>query len=178
MAKNNTRTQFALIVTFVVLTAVTTTVIRVPIPATTGYFNLGDVFIIGSGLLFGPLGGAAAGAIGAGGADLLGYPQFFLATAVTKGLEGFLVGMIASGAHPSISRIWIAAATGAVTIVVGYFVFEAYIYPALGSTMPFFNVTNLEDAIVELLPNTVQGVIGAVGGVGLWRALYAIRAGK
>lgn len=178
MAINSQRTQFALVTTFVVLTAVTTTIIRIPIPATTGYFNLGDVFIIGAGLLFGPIGGAITGAIGAGSADLIGYPQFVLATVVTKGLEGFLVGLLSRGSNPGVGRVWLAAAAGALTIVLGYFVFEAYLYPAIGVTMPFFAVTNLQDAIVEIIPNAVQGAIGAVGGVGLWRALSAIRLVK
>lgn len=175
MARSNQRTQFALVMTFVILTAVTTTIIRVPIPATTGYFNLGDVFIIGAGLLFGPLGGAITGAVGAGSADLIGYPQFVLATTVTKGLEGLLVGLLARGENPGIGRVWFAAATGAVTIVVGYFIFEAYLYPAIGVSMPFFAVTNFQDAVVEIIPNTIQGAIGAVGGVGLWKALSALR---
>jgi uncharacterized membrane protein len=178
MSKTNERARFALLATFIVLTAVTTVLIRIPIPATTGYFNLGDIFIIASGLLFGPLAGMLTGALGAGAADLYGYPQFVLATVVTKGLEGLLVGLLSRGPSLQPARAWIAAIVGGVVIVVGYFIFEAYIYPALGVSMPFFNVTNLQDAIVELGPNAVQGFIGAAGGVGLWRALAGLRTAQ
>lgn len=176
MVESRGRVNFALITTFVILVAVTTTIIRIPVPATTGYFNLGDIFIIGAGLLFGPLAGMVVGAIGAGAADLFGYPQFVLATVVTKGVEGLLVGLVAQNRHPKASRIWFAASLGAATMVVGYFVFEAFVYPFLGKWMPFFNITNFQDAVVELVPNAVQGVIGAVGGVGIWRALSALRS--
>ena len=176
MEKTNSRIRFALIATFVVLTAITTVVIRIPIPATTGYFNLGDIFIIAAGLIFGPMAGLVAGAVGAGAADLYGYPQFVLATVVTKGLEGFLVGAIARGDSLGHSRAWIAALVGATVLVLGYFVFEAIVYPALGQTMSFFAVTNFQDALVELIPNAVQGLIGAVGGVGLWRAFAGLRS--
>lgn len=60
---------------------------------------------------------------------------------------------------------------GAIAIVVGYFVFEALVYPALGRTIPFFNVTTLEAALVEAPINLIQGVIGAAVGVGLWKAV-------
>ena len=44
--------------------------------------------------------------------------------------------------------------------------------------MPFFNVTNFQDALVELGPNAVQGFIGAAGGIGLWRALSGLRTAQ
>jgi uncharacterized membrane protein len=177
MSINSSRSNFAIVATFLVLTAVTTVLIRIPIPATTGYFNLGDIFIIASGLLFGPIAGLLSGAIGAGAADLYGYPQFVLATVVTKGLEGFLVGLLAKGGILKAPRAWFAALVGASVMVTGYFIFEGYIYPWLAISMPFFGVTNLQDAIVEIFPNVIQGVIGAVGGIGLWRALAGLRSG-
>jgi uncharacterized membrane protein len=175
MSSHNGRVRFAMIATFAILTCVTTTLIRIPIPATTGYFNIGDVFIIAAGLTLGPFGGFIAGAAGAGIADLIGYPQFFLATAITKGLEGFLVGIISKGNTLSDRRAWFAASVGGGTIVIGYFTFEAFFYPALGAYIPFFGVTNFQDAVVELVPNCVQATIGIVGGVGLWKSLSALR---
>ncbi len=87
-------------------------------------------------------------------------------------MEGFLVGLIASRAKDSsLTLRTIAAFVGGLTIVVGYFMFEAYIYPAMGKSMPAFAVTDIGAAIVEVFPNTIQGVIGAVGGLALWKAL-------
>lgn len=175
MLSESKQARLAMIVMFTCLVAVTTTMIRIPIPATTGYFNIGDIFIVAAGLLLGPVAGLTVGAIGAGAADAIGYPQFILATMATKGLEGFLVGALSKGQKLSDSRAWLSAACGGATIVAGYFVFEAYIYPALGSSIPFFAVTNFQDAMVELVPNTVQAAIGVIGGVGLWKALSQLR---
>lgn len=175
MENRSSRITFALISMFTVLTLVTTSVIRIPIPATTGYFNLGDVFIIGAGLLLGPIGGFIAGAVGAGLADFIGYPQFVLATFVTKGIEGLIVGLVAQGGNPGIARVWTASLIGGLIVVAGYFIFEAFVYPALGRSVPFFAVTNFQDAVVEVVPNAVQGFIGASGGVGLWRAFSFLR---
>lgn len=94
---------------------------------------------------------------------------------VTKGIEGFAVGLISKGGNLKVVRAWIAALTGGILMVCGYFIFEAYIYPILGRTMPFFHVTNFQDAIVEIIPNTIQAFIGVVGGIGLWRALVGLR---
>jgi uncharacterized membrane protein len=173
-SNSNTRlgnVRIALLIAFIALTALTTVLIRVPIPATTGYFNLGDIFIVSAGLLFGPLAGLIVGAIGAGGADLFGYPQFFPATFVTKGLEGLVVGLLSRGINLKPTRALVAAAAGSVLMVAGYFIFEAFIYPFVGAFVPFFNVTNFQEALVEIVPNIIQAVIGTVGGLGVWRAL-------
>lgn len=156
------------------LAAFGTILIRVPIPATTGYFNIGDIFVVLGGLWLGPWGGLIVGAVGPTIADAIGFPQFIPATAITKGLEGFLVGLISSGSA-SLTRKAFAAAVGGLTIVVGYFVFEAFIYPAVAKTIPFFAVTDWGAALIEILPNSVQGVIGAAGGLALWRTVAGYR---
>lgn len=146
--------------------------VRITIPATTGYFNLGDMFVILAGLWLGPRAGLIVGLLGPAAADAIGFPQFILATAVTKGLEGLIVGLIAkSRPTQGVGLSFTASFAGAVILVAGYFLFEAVIYPALGESISFFSVTTLGAAIAELLPNTVQGIIGAVGGVALWRAV-------
>ncbi|RLC27295.1 MAG: ECF transporter S component [Deltaproteobacteria bacterium] len=162
----------AIVAGLTALSAIATMVIRIPIPATTGYFNIGDVFVVLAGLWLGPLAGALTGGLGPTIADAIGFPVFIPATLVTKGMEGFLVGLIASRAKGSSLRLrTIAAFAGGLTVVAGYFLFEAYIYPAMGKSMPAFAITDIGAAIVEIFPNTVQGVIGAVGGLALWKAL-------
>lgn len=169
----------AIVAGLTALSAIATMVIRIPIPATTGYFNIGDVFVVLAGLWLGPLAGALVGGIGPTIADAIGFPVFIPATLVTKGLEGFLVGLIASRARGT-ELTWrtLAAFAGGFTVVAGYFVFEAYIYPALGKSMPVFAVTDIGAAVVEAFPNTVQGIIGAVGGLALWKALSGYQPGK
>jgi uncharacterized membrane protein len=162
----------AIVGALIALAAIATTVIRIPIPATTGYFNIGDVFVILAGLWLGPLAGAIVGGVGPTIADAIGFPVFIPATLITKGMEGFIVGLIASRAKTGGLKIkTVAAFAGGVTIVAGYFVFEAYIYPAVGQTIPAFAITDIGAAIVEVLPNTIQGIVGAVGGLALWKAL-------
>lgn len=161
-----------IVAALVALAFVGTFVIRIPIPATTGYFNVGDVFVVLAGLWLGPAGGLVVGALGPAFADAIGFPQFILATCVTKGCEGLLVGLIGGGGRNiSQRRRAIAASIGGAVVVVGYFVFEAFIYPALGSFVPFFKMTDFGAAVVEIGPNCVQGVVGAIVGLGLWRAV-------
>lgn len=168
----------ALITALTALAAVGTMVIRIPIPATTGYFNIGDVFVVLAGLWLGPMAGMVVGAIGPTVADAVGYPQFILATLVTKGLEGLVVGLIGgSGKRIHIRRRVAGATLGVLVMVAGYFCFEAFIYPAIGRIVPFFAVTDLGAAIVEIGPNLIQAFIGASVGLGLWKAVsgYDVR---
>lgn len=161
-----------IVAALIALSAITTTAIRIPIPATTGYFNIGDVFVILAGLWLGPLGGMLVGGIGPTIADAIGFPIFMPATMVTKGLEGLIVGMISMGAKDTaIKRRILAAIVGGLVIVIGYFVFEAYIYPLFGKYIPVFAVTDIGAAITEIIPNIIQGVVGVAGGLALWKTV-------
>jgi len=159
-----------IIAAFATLAFIGTLVIRVPIPATGGYFNLGDTFVMIAALLYGPVIGGLVGLIGPAAADAVGYPQFILATAIVKGAEGLLVGLIGSrSTGTSMVKPVVALAVGIAVIVIGYFIFEAFIYPLLGKTIPFFKVTTFEAAIGELIPNFMQGIISALIAFGIWR---------
>lgn len=161
--------KVGIIAAFAALSFVGTTVIRIPIPATGGYFNLGDTFVMTAGLLYGPLVGALVGLIGPTLADAVGFPQFILATAVVKFLEGGTVGMIGSTREDqSAVRPAVALASGILIIVAGYFIFEAYIYPLLARTIPFFGVTDVKAAIAEIIPNLLQGAISAIIAFGIF----------
>lgn len=156
----------------IVLSFIGTMFIRVPIPATNGYFNLGDMFIILAGLWLGPTRALLVGLIGPTTADLIGFPQFILATAVTKALEGLITGFIAQKiVRQDVRTSIVGSLAGAAVMVAGYFVFEAFAYPALGRWVSLFNVTDIGAAIAEVPPNIAQGIIGAVGGVALWKAV-------
>ena len=157
----------------IVLSFIGTMFIRVPIPATNGYFNLGDMFIILAALWLGPSRGLLVGLIGPAAADLIGFPQFVVATAVTKAAEGLVAGLIAQrlfGRQSALSSM-VGALAGAIVMVAGYFIFEAYLYPVFARWISFFGVTDLGAAIAEVPFNIAQGVIGAIGGVALWRAV-------
>ena len=116
---------------FAALICVFTLVIRIPVPATTGYINIGDFGVMLSGLLFGPVIGGFAGGIGSSIADLIGFPQFAIPTLIIKGLEGFVVGLI-SNPKKKHSRIdykdITAVLIGGLIMVMGYFLVEYFLY--------------------------------------------------
>ncbi|MBC8386410.1 MAG: ECF transporter S component [Gammaproteobacteria bacterium] len=165
--------KVGIIAAFATLAFIGTTIIRIPIPATGGYFNLGDTFVMAAGLLYGPMVGGFVGLIGPTMADAIGFPQFILATAVVKGIEGVAVGVLAKNSNGGI-KTWIALSVGIAILVGGYFVFEAFIYPPLGEVMPFFAVTDLNAAIAELFPNLLQGLFSAILAFALWRVFKGV----
>lgn len=173
MTSNTQMKQLVLVgvtAAFATLAFLGTTVIRIPIPASGGYFNLGDTFVMAAALLYGPLVGGLVGAIGPAMADALGFPQFILATAVVKGVEGILIGLIV-GSRRRPWRAVIALAVGVLVLVGGYYVFEAYLYPLLALRIPFFGVTDAAAALAEVVPNLLQGGISAVIAFGIWKIL-------
>ena len=161
--------KVGIIAAFATLAFIGTLIIRVPIPATGGYFNLGDTFVMVAALLYGPLVGALVGMIGPAAADAVGFPQFILATAVVKFCEGGIVGMVGGTGKRSEPRAVVALILGVAVLVGGYYLFEAVIYPFLARTIPFFAVTDPKAAIAELFPNLLQGAISAVIAFGICR---------
>jgi uncharacterized membrane protein len=162
--------RIGIIAAFATLAFVGTTVIRIPIPATGGYFNLGDTFVMAAALLYGPWVGALVGLIGPAAADAIGFPQFILATGIVKFCEGGLVGLLAGNpSRRAQYRPVPALAVGVVVLVAGYFVFEALIYPVLAKGIPFFGVTDFKAAVAEIFPNLLQGVLSAVIAFGIGR---------
>jgi len=139
--------RLALIAILTSLTAVVTIYLRIPIPATQGYFNLGDILVMFSGFALGPTVGLIAGGVGSGIADLVGFPLFAPMTTVIKGFEGFLCGALA--VRRSRWRMHAVGALAGAWIVTGYFAVEVYLF-GVGA------------ALVELPFNVLQGVSGLV----------------
>ena len=157
-SRNSATARIALSVVLAATVTVSTMLIRIPIPATAGYLNFGDIMIFVSGLLFGPLVGGFAGGAGSAIADIIGFPAFAPYTLVIKGLEGFLAGSIRDG--KSLFRDVIGWVAGATAMVLGYFVAEAYI-------MGF----GVSVALVEVPANLLQVTSGALVGIPITRAL-------
>lgn len=124
--------------------------VRIPIPATGGYVHPGDGAVLYAGMLLGPYGFAAAG-IGSALADLLGgYAIFALPTLVIKGGMGLLSGLLARpGAY---ARNALAFALAALWMAAGYFAVEWILF-------------GFPAALVELLPNLLQGAAGVLFGL-------------
>jgi len=97
MFKGKTISPFNLAVTavFTALVCVVTIIFSIYVPATEGFFNIGESMVFLSALLFGPLVGAFAGGVGSMLADLLlGYPHYAPATLIIKACEGAVVGTV------------------------------------------------------------------------------------
>ncbi|MHA1294538.1 MAG: ECF transporter S component [Promethearchaeota archaeon] len=149
---------------FAALICVLTLIIRVPVPATGGYINIGDIGVMITAILFGPIIGCLAGGIGSALADLIGYPVYTIPTLIIKGLEGFVIGMIANPKkeHSNIYRDVIAVLIGGSIMVLGYFIFQAFI----------FNL-GIPSALVELPGNLIQFTVGAIAAI-----IFALTARK
>lgn len=136
------------------LTCVTTMIITVPSPLK-GYLNLGDSIVLLSGWLLSPAYGFLAAGLGSAMADIFsGYVIYAPATFVIKGLMAFVacIGFksLSKFMNNRLSRI-ISGAAAEVLMVVGYFIFEGFMYGFLPSA-------------VNIPANSVQGVAGLILG--------------
>ena len=143
---------------FVVLLAGVTTgltmVIRIPIPGTGGYLNLGDIAVVFCGLFLRRWRGAVAGGMGSAVADLIGgFYIFSPVTLIAKGLEGLVAGTLAVR-----SRYWLILS--GTLMVAGYFLAELFL-PNMGWAA----------ALSELPFNLLQAAVGATGGLAVYRAV-------
>jgi uncharacterized membrane protein len=149
---------------FAALVAVATLIFVVPIPATSGYFNLGETIIYIAALLLGPLVGVTAGA-GAAISDALVAAQYAPGTFAIKGIEGFLVGFLFNKLNRKIKNITISATiavvVGGLEMVIGYLLYETLVlgYPiALALAEVPFNLVQMAVGLAVAVP-VMHGVI-------------------
>ena len=80
---------------FTALVCISTMMFSIYVPATRGYFNIGEAMVYTAALLFGPVVGAIAGGVGSALADAaLGYWIYVPATLLIKACEGAIVGLL------------------------------------------------------------------------------------
>jgi Predicted membrane protein len=133
------------------------------IPGPVGPFNIGDAVIMVTAILLGRKSGMIAGAVGSAIADIaMGYAFFSPFTFLVKGLEGYIVGLIAYNGKfnkvgPAMRVVSVVA--GAVVMIGGYFISEFLI-------LPIFNKDfGLTMAIKDLVStNLIQGGVSAAVG--------------
>lgn len=142
------------------LVCVATMLIQLPIPATEGFFNVGDALVIVSSLTFGPIVGGLAGGLGSALADALGgWYSWVPFTLVIKGAEGLVAGYIAGNReNRNLQRILVAWVVGGLVMVGGYFLVQVYLY-------------GLGGALVELPFNFVQMLVAGIVGIPISIAL-------
>ena len=135
------------------LVCVATMLIQIPIPATEGFFNVGDAMVMVASLTFGPVVGGLAGGVGSALADALGgWYTWVPFTLIIKGAEGIVAGLIAGGRRENTPRRILAAwVCGGLIMVSGYFIVQVFLY-GLGAA--------LVEGPFNLVQMTVAGVVG------------------
>jgi len=139
------------------------TLIIVPIPATRGYFNLGETMIFFAAFVFGRKIAGLSGAIGAGLIDAIVAPYFLPATLIIKFSEGFVAGTIADALkkYGNLQAVRaFAVEIGGSIMIIGYFLYEAFILP-IGIT-DGGGGGGLGAALIELPWNISQVLIGGL----------------
>ena len=149
---------------FAALVCVATVAVRIPIPATQGYANLGDALVLLSAFFLGPLYGGLAAGVGSALADLFaGYALYAPGTAVIKGLCAVTAALLLRLLRSRLRWAHIpAAVVGECVMVGGYFLYE--------STLLGYGLA----AAGSIPANAVQGAVGALAGVVLYQALRKV----
>jgi len=148
--------KLALAAIFGALAVATTMSFVIPIPATSGYFNIGEGIVYTAALVFGPfVGSFTGGSVAIADILLPGMAQFTPGTLVFKGIEGFIVGFLNRKLQKHTSNLSLSAAVsvvvGGLEMVAGYFIYEQLF---LGYSMVA--------ALVEGSYNIVQLIVGLI----------------
>lgn len=126
-------------------------IVRIPVPATGGFWHTGAIGEVFVAVAFGPVIGAIAAGVGAALADLLaGYASFAPLTLFAHGATGLIAGWI--GWRKSWRWMLLGWILGGLAQVAIYFLGEATLYG--------FGVAG---AAVELVGNFVQVGLGIFG---------------
>lgn len=162
MRKQFTLRKMVLTALFAALTCVATMLIQIQMPATQGYVNIGDCFVLLGAWVLGPWFGAFAGGVGSALADLLaGYPHYIPGTLLIKALMAVIAALLyrqLRKKHHYVGQL-VGGVTAELWMVLGYFV---YAWLILGKGL----------AAASSIPgNLLQGVIGLVAAIALVAAL-------
>ncbi|ADQ05056.1 protein of unknown function DUF1393 [Caldicellulosiruptor owensensis OL] len=159
----------------IALVFVLTFTVKIPLP--TGYFNVGDVIIMLSSILFGKSIGFMSGSFGSALADIAsGYTIYAPFTFVIKGLEGFICGLIFEKLERK--KKWasfiISTMLSGIFMALGYFLSEACVLKYLSSAL---NINRdlqfgLKVALANLPFNLLQGTLSAIISIILAVPLY------
>ena len=167
MMKHKKLYRLVLTALFAALTCIATMLIQIQMPATNGYVNIGDCFVLLGAWVLGPWFGAAAGGIGSALADLLaGYPHYIPGTLVIKALMAVIAALLyqrLGKKHSYLGRL-VGGVAAELWMALGYFV---YAWIALGKGLA---------AATSIPGNLLQGVIGIVAALALVAALQESKA--
>ena len=143
------------------LACVATMIIRIPSPMK-GYINLGDGVVLIAGWMLSPWYGFFAAALGSALADMLaGYMIYAPATFLIKGAMALIAAVFVRAAQSGKQRLLCQLLGGALAeavMVLGYFVFEGFLYGFAASAL-------------NLVANLVQAIAGLIVGIILAKVL-------
>ncbi len=151
-----TKTQkIAMAALLAALCCIATMIIKIPLPFK-GYLNLGDSVVLLSSYLLPPQYSFLAAGLGSALADIFsGYVTYAPATFIIKGLmalAAYYVYKILKDKISGLPSLIIGGILAEVIMVLGYFVFEGFLYGFVPS-------------IVSIPMNSIQGVAGLVVGI-------------
>lgn len=154
MKGNNETKRIVIASMLAALTCIATMIIKIPSPLK-GYLNLGDCVVLLAGWTLNPVYGLFAAGLGSALADLFsGYVVYAPATFVIKGLMALFAFYGFKLLHKKLgnlpSRI-ISGIIAEVVMVLGYFVFEGFMYGFVPS-------------VVNIPANGIQGIAGLILG--------------
>ena len=160
---NNTTKKTVTAALFAALCCAATMVVKIPSPLN-GYLNLGDCIVLICGWALSPAYGFLAAGLGSALADLFaGYIVYAPATFFIKGAMAltayFLVRKLK--AKKTTARL-IGGVLAEILMILGYFVFEGFLYGFLPSA-------------VNIPANAVQGVAGIVLGLVLMQLFDKVK---
>lgn len=166
MKRRFTLKKMVLAALFTALTCIATMLIQIQMPATQGYVNIGDCFVLLGAWVLGPYFGAFAGGVGSALADLLaGYMHYVPATLLIKALMALIAGLVyrqLAKKHAYLGQL-IGGAAAELWMVLGYFV---YAWLILDKGLA---------AATSIPGNLLQGGIGLVAALAL---IVALRESK
>ena len=121
----------------------------IPLPWTRGNVNLCDAAIFVSVMLLGPWYGGVIGGFTGLFLDLIsGFAQYAPFSFIAHGLEGLVAGLVMKWLPNRVGRV-LGLVCGIIVMVVCYFFADSFLY-------------NWATGTLGLIPNTIQGLIGAV----------------
>lgn len=151
------------------------TLVSIPSPASQGYLNMGDCFVILSGWLLGPVYGFIAGGIGSALSDvILGYASYAPATLVIKGLMALVAYFILKALSAKSKDI---EKRNPLPEIIGAFIAELimiggyYLYDSILSL-------NFIAPLAGIAGNSVQGLLGLIASVAIYRILRKTKLDK
>ena len=163
--KHNATLKIVLTAMFAALICVATMLIRVPIPATGGYANLGDGVILLCAFLMNPICAVIAAGIGSMLTDLLnGYAHYAPGTFVIKGCMAIAAALIVKAMGRKPAGYVVSGVAAEAIMVAGYFGYAALL---LGKGI---------GAAASIPGNLVQAAMGLVIGLLLFFLLKRSKA--